>query len=107
MPKLRQEDTRGDQIIAIRFRVKEAADDVVARLLQAARRTDLSLVKVLGDGDLVYPFGGGNPARGASSWRAEFCWGSPALRQGWHLEAFMMRAELYLDLPGGVWMELG
>ncbi len=107
MPESRYHEARGEQIIAIRFRMRASADDVVIRLLEAARRTDLSLLKVLGDGDRAYPFDGRNPARSASSWRAEFCWRSPVLNPGWQLEVFLSRAELWLELPGGVRLELG
>ena len=107
MPKLRHAEPRGEEIISVRFHMKDSTDEVVARLLQAVRRTELSLLKVFGDGDLVYPFRDRDPARRASSWRAELVWRSTIFNQGWHLEAFLMRAELFLDLPGGVRLELG
>ena len=108
MPESRNHEGGGEQIIAIRFRMKASAEEVVAGLLKAARRTDLSLLKVFGDGNRLYPWGGGrNPARSASLWRAELFWRSPAINPGWQLEVFLGRAELFLELPGGVRLELG
>ena len=103
----RPHEDPGEQIIAIRFRMKTSADEVVARLLQAVRGTDLSLLTIRGDGVRVYPFAGQNPARSASSWRAELCWQSRAIKPGWQLEVLLARAGLLLDLPGGVRLELG
>ena len=98
-----------EQIIAVRFRVKASSDEVVAHLLEAVRGTNLSLLKVFGDGDRVYPFEGRNPARSgsASSWRAELFWQSPTHRSGWILEIFLKRAEIFLEVPGGVGLQLG
>ncbi len=96
-----------EQIIAVRFRIKVSTDEVVAHLLEAVRGTDLSLLKVFGDGDRVYPFEGRNPARSASSWRAELFWQSPTHRSGWILEIFLKRAEIFLEVPGGVGLQLG
>ena len=96
-----------EQIIAVRFRIKASSDEVVAHLLEAVRGTDLSLLKVFGDGDRVYPFEGRNPARSASSWRAELFWHSPTLMSGWRLEVFLKRAKNFLELPGRVQLELG
>ena len=107
MPESRYHEARGEQIIAVRFRMKASADEVVARILDSVRQTDLSLLQVFGDGDLVYPLEGGNPARSASSWCAELFWRSGALNSGWHLEAFLARAEFFLKVPGGVGLELG
>ena len=107
MPESRHHEARGEQFIAIRFRMKASADEVVARLLDSVRQTDLSLLTVFGDGDLVYPLEGRNPARSASSWRAELFWRSRALNSGWHLEVFLKRAEFFLEVPGGVGLELG
>jgi len=80
---------------------------VVARILDSVRQTDLSLLQVFGDGVRVYPFEGRNPSRSASSWRAELSWRSRTLNSGWHLEAFLARAEFFLEVPGGVGLELG
>ena len=99
--------TAPEQIVAVRFRMKASADEVVARLLDAVRQTDLSLLRVFGDGDRAYPFEGRNPARSASSWRAELFWRSRALNSAWHLEAFLARARFFLKVPGGVRLELG
>ncbi len=107
MPESRYHKAPYPQIIAVRFRMKAASDEVVAHLLASVRQTDLSLLQVFGDGDLVYPFEGRNPARSASSWRAELFWRSHALNSGWHLEAFLARAEFFLKVPGGVGLELG
>ena len=96
-----------EQIIAVRFRMKASADEVVVHLLEAVRGTGFSLLKVFGDGDRVYPFGDRNPARSASSWRAELFWDSPMLMSGRRLEVFLKRAEVFLELPGGVGLELG
>ena len=96
-----------EQIIAVRFRMKASADEVVVHLHEAAKGTGFSLLKVFGDGDRVYPFEGGNPARSASSWRAELFWGSPTPMSGWRLEVFLKRAEVFLDLSGGVGLALG
>lgn len=109
MPESRYHEARGEQIIAVRFRIKASAGEVVAHLLEAVRGTDLSLLKVFGDGDRVYPFEGRNPARSgsASSWRAELFWQSPTHRSGWILEIFLKRAEIFLEVPGGVGLQLG
>ena len=107
MPKSRYHKATGEQIVAVRFRMKGSFDEAVAGLLEAARGTGFSLLKVTGDGERVYPFEGRNPAQTASSWRAELLWGSHALMSGWRLETFMKRAELVLELPGGVRLELG
>lgn len=107
MPESLSHEAPRDHIVAIRFRIRASADEVVACLREAVRRTDLSLLRVFGDGDCVYPFAGRNPARTASSWRAEVAWCSPAVNPGWYLEVFVARAELFLELPGGVRLELG
>ena len=107
IPESRHHEARGEQVIAVRFRMKASADEVVARILDAVRQTDLSLLRVFGDGDRVYPFEGRNPARSASSWRAELFWRSRAINAGWHLEAFLARAEFFLEVPGGVGLEPG
>ena len=103
MPEPRHHKARGVQIVAVRFRKKASVDEVVARLLEAVRRTDLFLLKVFGDGNRLYPFAGRNRYRTASSWRAELAWGCPAV----DLEVFMARAELCLELPSGVRLEPG
>ena len=101
MPESGHHEAHSAQIIAIRFRMTASADDVVARLLEAVRPIDVSLLKVFGDENHVYPFEGRNPARTASSWRAELYWGASA-----RLEDFLSRAELSLDCPGGVRLEV-
>ena len=68
MPESTHHEARGEQIIAFRFQTRASADYVVARLLEAVRGTDLSLLNVVGDGDRVYPSEGRNAARSASSW---------------------------------------
>ena len=103
MPESRHHEAHVVQIIAVRFRMTASVEEVVARLLEAVRRTDLFLLKVFGDGNRLYPFAGRNPARTASSWRAELSWSSPAV----DLEVFLWRAELFLELPGGVRLEPG
>ena len=109
MPESRYHEARSEEVIAVRFRMKASADEVVAHLLKAVRGTDLTLLKVFGDGDRVYPFEGRNPARSlsASSWRAELFWHSPTLMSGWRLEVFLKRAEIFLELRGRVRLELG
>ena len=107
MSESRHHETRGEQIIAVRFRMKASSDEVVARILDSVRQTDLSLLTVFGDGDRVYPFEGQDPARSASSWRAELRWRSSALNSRWHLEAFLKRAEFFLEVPGGIGLKLG
>ena len=82
MPESRYYEGGDEQIIAVRFRMQASADEVVARLLEAVRRTDLSLLGVRGDGVRDYPFDGRNPARTASWWRAELVRRSPALKTG-------------------------
>ena len=106
-PESRYHEARSEQTIAVRFRMKASSDEVVAHLFEAVRGTDLTLRKVFGDGDLVYPFEGGNPARSASSWRAELFWHSPTLMSGWRLEVFLKRAEIFLEVPGRVRLEIG
>ncbi len=97
-----------EQIIAVHFRKKASSDEVVAHLLEAVRGTDLSLLKVFADGDRVYPFEGRDLAwsASASSWRAELFWHSPTLMSGWRLEVFLKRAEIFLEVPGRVQLEL-
>ena len=99
MPESRYREKRGVQVIAVRFRMKASSDEVVARILDSVRQTDLLLLKVFGDGDRVYPFEGRNPVRSASSWCVELSWRSSALDSGWHLEAFLARAEFFLEVP--------
>ena len=99
--------TQSEDIIAVRFRMEATADEVVARLLESVRRTDLSLVTVYGDGQRVYPFAARDATLAASSWRAELLWGSAAIKPGWQLEVFLRRAETFLELPGGLRLELG
>lgn len=103
LPEQRHHEARGVHTVAVRFRMKASTEEVVTRLVEAIRRTDLSLLKVFGDGNHLYPFAGWNPARTASSWRAELSWSSSIV----NLEVFVARAELFLDLPGGVWLEPG
>ena len=103
LPEPRHHQARGVQIVAVRFRKKTSVEEVVARLLEAVRRTDLFLLKVFGDGNRLYPFAGRNPARTASSWRAELSWSSAAV----DLEVFLKRAELFLELPGRLRLEIG
>ena len=107
MPESRYHKARSEQIIAVRFRMKASSDEVVAHLLEAVRGIDLSLLKLFGDGDRVYPFEGRNPARSASSWRAELFWHSPTLMSGWILEIFLKRAKFFLGLRDRVQLELG
>ena len=109
MPESRYHEVRSEQVFAVRFRVKASADEVVAHLLEAVRGSELTLLKVFGDGDRVYPFEGRDPARSlsASSWRAELFWHSRTLMSGWRLEVFMKRAEIFLELPGRVRLEIG
>ena len=103
LPEPRHHEARSVQIIAVRFTKETSVEEVVARLLEAVRRTDLFLLRVFGDGNRLYPFAGRNPARTASSWRADLSWSSPAV----DLEVFLKRAEIFLDLPGGVRLEPG
>ena len=103
MSESRQHERRSEQVIAVRFRMKASSDEVVAHLLEAVRGTDLSLLMVFGDGDPVYP----HEVRSASSWRAELFWRSRAINAGWHLEAFLARAEFFLGLRDRVQLELG
>jgi len=96
-------------IIAVRFRMKASADEVVAHLLEAVRGTEFTLPKVFDDGDRVYPFEGRDLAwsESASSWRAELFWHSPTLMSGGGLEIFLKRAKYFLDLPDRVRLEIG
>ena len=107
MSEARHHKKHDEQIIAVRFRGKASSDEVVANLLDSIRGTDLTLLTVFGDGDRVYPFEARNPARSASSWRAELVWHSPTLMLGGRLEAFLKRAAFLLELPGRVRLELG
>ena len=108
MPESRYHEARGEQVFAVRFRVKASSDEVVAHLLEAVRGTDLTLLKVFGDGDRVYPFEGPDLAwsESAFSWRAELFWHSPTLMSGWRLEVFLKRAKNFLELRGRVQLEL-
>ena len=103
MSELRQHEAPAEQIVAVSFRMNASVEEVVTGLLEAVRRTGLSLLRVSGDGRRVYPFAGRNPARTASSWRAELSRNSPTV----NLEIFVGRAELFLELPGGVRLEPG
>ena len=109
MSESRYHKVRSDQVIAVRFRMKASSDEVVAHLLDSVRGTDLSLLKVFGDGDRMYPFEGPDLAwsLSASSWRAELFWRSPTLMSGWRLEVFLKRAEIFLETPGRVRLEIG
>ena len=100
MPESRHHEARSVQIIAVRFRIETSVEEVVARLREAVRPIDVCLLKVFGDENQVYPFEGRNPARTASSWRAELYWGASA-----RLEDFLNRADPFLDCPGGVRLE--
>ena len=102
MPESGQHEPHSAQIIAVRFRMTASVEEVVARLLEAIRPIDVSLLKVFGDENHLYPFEGRNPARTASSWRAEFYWGASV-----RLQDFLGRAELSLGCLGGVWLEAG
>ena len=102
IPESSYREARGAKIVAVRFRKKASADEVVARLLDAVRGTELSLHRVFGDGDRVE---GRNAAWSASSWRAELFWHSPTLMSGWRLEVFLKRAEIFLELPRRVRLE--
>jgi hypothetical protein len=107
MPEPHYHEARSEQTIAVGFSMEASSDDVVAHLLEAVRGTDLTLFQVFGDGDRVYPFEGRNPAQSASSWRAELFWHSPTLMSGWRLDVFLKRAEIFLEVPGRVRLEIG
>jgi len=100
MPESGPHEAPSAQIIAVRFRMTAPVEEVVARLLEAIRPIDVSLLKVFGDENHLYPFEGRNPARPGSSWRAELYWGASA-----RLQDFLGRAELSLGCLGGVWLE--
>ncbi len=100
MPESGHHAAHTAEIVAVRFRMTASADDVVARLLEAIRPIDMSLLKVFGDENHLYPFEGRNPDRTASSWRAELYLGASA-----RLQDFLGRAELSLGCLGGVWLE--
>ena len=100
MPEPRHHEARGVRLVAVCFRKETSVEEVVARLLEAIRPIDVSLLKVFGDENHLYPFEGRNPARTASSWRAELYWGASA-----RLQDFLGRAELSLGCLGGVWLE--
>ena len=107
MPESRYHEARSEQTIAVRFRMKASSDEVVAHLFEAVRGTDLTLRKVFGDGDLVYPFEGGNPAearlRGAQSSSGTL----PPSCQGGGWRSSLKRAEIFLEVPGRVRLEIG
>ena len=102
-------EARSGQVFAVRFRVKASSDEVVAHLLEAVRGTELTLLKVFGNGDRVYPFEGPDLAwsESASSWRAELFGHSHTVMSGWQLEVFLKRAEIFLETPGQVRLEIG
>lgn len=77
MPQSRYHKARSEQVVAIRFRIEASAEEVIARLFEAIRGIELTLLKVVGDGHRVYPSEVGDPDRSASSWRAELFWHSP------------------------------
>ena len=101
MPESLSHKIGDERITDVRFRTESTADQVIARLLEAVRRTDLFLLTVFGDGHRVYPFGRGNSARAASLWCAELFWRAGASDMGWHFEVFLCRAEIFLDCPDG------
>jgi hypothetical protein len=107
MSRTLQNRARDERVVAVGFRGSAPVEVVVARLLEAARRTDVSLLTVFGDGDKVYPAEGQDPTRTASSWRAELAWRYLGDDPGGQLEIFLGRAELYLNPPGGLRVELG
>ena len=99
--------SRNRQIVAIRFQREATAEEVVAWLLESVRRTGLSLLTVLGDGQRVYPRDGRNSGRRGSSWRAELTWCAGAPTTGWRLQVFLGHAEILLGCPGGIRLEPG
>jgi len=105
MPEFQLHTAQSEGTVEIHFRVEATADEVIARLLEAVRRTDLSLLTVVGDELRVYPFEGRNETRLASEWYAELLWrGADTSDLGWHWEVFVRRAELFLHGPVGfVW----
>ena len=107
MPESRYHEARSEQVVAVRFQKKASPDEVVARIRDSVRRTELSLLKVFGDGDRVYPPEGQNPVGSASSWRVELFLPPRVLNSGRHLEVFLARAKFFLELPGGVRLEIG
>ena len=107
MPESRDHEARSEEVIAVRFKKKASSDEVVASIRDSVRQTELSLLKVFGDGDRVYPLEGRNPSRNASSWRVELFLRSGVLNSGQHLERFLARAKFFLELPGGVGLEIG
>ena len=109
MTETRYREARCEKVFAVRFKVTASSEEVVARLLEAARGTELTLLKVFGDGDRVYPLEGPDLAwsESASSWRAELFWHSSSLMSGWRLEVFLKRAEIFLETPGRVRLEIG
>ena len=110
MPESRHHQARSEQGIAVRFQKKASSDEVVARIRDSVRQTELSLLKVFRDGDCVYPEGrnpGRNPVRSTSSWRVELFLRSGVLYAGSHLEVFLARAKFFLECgielePGGI-----
>lgn len=92
-----------DRITTIRFRVDATVDQVVARLLESVRRTEISVLTLEADGQTVYPLGSKSAPASASSWRADMLWTDAPLDVALHLEVFLKRAELFLDpFPPGI-----
>jgi hypothetical protein len=92
-----------DRITTIRFQVEATVDHVIARLFESVKRTDLSLLSLAADGERVYPLVARSPTTSASSWRADLLWREAPLDVNGHMEIFLHRAELFLDLlPPGV-----
>jgi len=104
---LRSDRFEAERITTIRFQMAASVDHVTVGLLEAVRRTGLSLLAVTGDDTSVYPHGAVNAMQAASSWRAELLWPADASDQGWHLEVFLCRAEVFLDCPDGVHVAAG
>lgn len=94
-----------DRITTIRFRTESTGDHVTARLLEAVRRTGLSLLSLDGDGRRAYPFSREDPTQSASSWCAELFWRESARDLDLHLEVFRCRAERFLDCHDGIHVE--
>jgi len=90
-----------DRITTLRFELDSTADWVTAKLLEASRRTGLTLVSLSGDGIDAYPRDAWNADVVASAWRAKLSLAGDADVDE-AVSTFLARAETFLDARGGV-----
>ena len=93
-----------DRVTVIRFDLDSTAAWVTAQLLEATRRTGLSLVSLSGNGTEVYPRNAWNADVVAETWRAELRL-ADAVDAERAVSTFMVRADTFLAVPDGIHTE--